>query len=97
VASTDAKKFALSQVGSKQFPCLNNLWNKESLWSQTAGSTHSGPYGIPQALPGSKMASAGADWRTNPITQIKWGLGYINGRYGSACKAWSHWLSHHWY
>ena len=79
-----------------QFPCLNKLWNKESNWRTTAANP-SGAYGIPQSKPGSKMASEGSDWRTNAATQIKWGLGYIEGRYGSPCKAWSHSQSSGWY
>ena len=80
-----------------QWACLSNLWNHESGWRTTAGNQSSGAYGIPQALPGSKMATAGADWRTNPETQIEWGLGYIKGRYGSPCNAWAHWLNSNWY
>jgi len=76
-----------------QFPCLNQLWNHESGWNARASNAGSGAYGIPQALPGSKMASVAADWRTNPATQIKWGLGYVKGRYGSPCGAWSHFQS----
>jgi hypothetical protein len=83
--------------GIDQFPCLNKLWSKESNWRHTASNPSSGAYGIPQALPGSKMGSAGSDWRSNPATQIKWGLGYIEGRYGSPCKAWSHSQSVGWY
>ena len=75
---------------SKYFGCLDNIWSRESGWRYNA-SNPSGAYGIPQALPGSKMASAGADWQTNPATQIKWGLGYIKGRYGDPCSAWSYW------
>ena len=83
--------------GIDQFPCLDKLWKKESGWNHKASNNSSGAYGIPQALPGSKMASKGSDWRTNPATQIKWGLGYIEGRYGSPCKAWSHSQSVGWY
>jgi transglycosylase-like protein with SLT domain len=72
-----------------QFGCLNKLWNKESGWNHRAENPSSGAYGIPQAYPGNKMSSAGADWRNNPATQIKWGLGYIKGRYKSPCGAWS--------
>ena len=72
-----------------QFPCLNKLWNKESGWNHRAENRSSGAYGIPQSYPGNKMSSAGADWRTNPATQIKWGLGYIKGRYNTPCGAWS--------
>ncbi|GAA2713188.1 lytic transglycosylase domain-containing protein [Actinoplanes palleronii] len=75
--------------GLDQFACLNKLWNKESGWNYRAENRSSGAYGIPQSLPGSKMASEGADWKTNPATQIKWGLGYIKGRYDTPCKAWT--------
>ena len=83
--------------GLDQFGCLNKLWTKESHWNHKASNPSSGAYGIPQALPGSKMGSVGSDWRTNPATQIKWGLNYIEGRYGSPCKAWSHSQSVGWY
>ena len=79
-----------------QFGCLNSLWNKESGWRTTAANP-SGAYGIPQALPGSKMASAGSDWRSNPATQVRWGLGYIKGSYGSPCAAWGHSRATNWY
>ena len=81
----------------EQWECLNNLWQKESGWSTRSSNSSGSAWGIPQALPGSKMRSAGKDWRTNPATQITWGIGYINNRYGSACKAWAHWQSHNWY
>lgn len=80
-----------------QWQCLYNLWQKESNWSTTADNPTSSAYGIPQALPGRKMASAGADWATNPATQVTWGLGYIADRYGSPCGAWGHSQSHNWY
>jgi len=80
-----------------QFQCLVALWNRESMWRVTAENPYSGAYGIPQALPGSKMASAGADWRTNPATQIAWGLGYIASRYGNPCGAWASSESRGWY
>ena len=80
-----------------QFPCLDRLWNKESGWNPKAHNRSSGAYGIPQALPGTKMASVGSDWQTNPVTQIKWGLGYIEGRYGTPCKAWTHSQNEGWY
>ena len=70
------------------FGCLLDIWNRESGWRYDAENA-SGAYGIPQALPGSKMASAGADWQTNPATQIKWGLGYIKAIYGNPCSAWA--------
>jgi len=73
-----------------QFSCLDSLWTRESNWNVHADNPSSSAYGIPQALPGSKMASAGADWATNPVTQIRWGLGYIQDRYGSPCSAWGH-------
>jgi hypothetical protein len=76
--------------GIDQFPCLDRLWKKESGWNYRAINRGSGAFGIPQALPGKKMASAGADWETSPATQIKWGLGYIKGRYDTPCGAWSH-------
>jgi hypothetical protein len=81
---------------SDQYGCLDSLWSKESGWRVYAANS-SGAYGIPQALPGSKMASAGSDWRTNPATQIRWGLGYIASSYGSPCNAWSHSQAHNWY
>lgn len=82
--------------GDDQFACLVSLWNRESGWRVNAANS-SGAYGIPQALPGSKMASAGADWQTNPATQIAWGLGYIAGRYSNPCGAWGHSESNGWY
>jgi hypothetical protein len=73
-----------------QWSCLNALWTRESRWDPYANNGSSGAYGIPQALPATKMASAGADWRTNPITQISWGLSYIADTYGSPCGALGH-------
>jgi len=83
--------------GDDQFGCLVALWDRESGWNSQAYNASSGAYGIPQALPGSKMATAGADWQTNAATQISWGLGYIAGRYGNPCGAWSHSESVGWY
>jgi hypothetical protein len=82
----------LSEFGwdEDQFGCLDSLWTRESNWNVHADNPNSSAYGIPQALPGSKMSSAGADWATNPVTQIRWGLGYIEDRYGSPCAAWGH-------
>lgn len=80
-----------------QMGCLVSLWNRESGWNASAMNASSGAYGIPQSLPGSKMASAGADWRTNPATQIRWGLGYIKSTYGSPCGAWGHSQATGWY
>jgi hypothetical protein len=96
-----AQAYASSQLarfgwGADQMPWLIRLWNQESGWINQVNKS-SGAYGIPQALPGSKMASAGPDWRTNVDTQINWGLGYIAGRYGSPQAAWSHEVSHNWY
>ncbi|MBT0770478.1 transglycosylase SLT domain-containing protein [Kineosporia sp. J2-2] len=92
-------KVMVAQRGWKsgQYTCLVKLWNKESGWRHTAANSSSGAYGIPQSLPGSKMATAGKDWRTNPATQIKWGLNYIEDRYGSPCGAWAHSRSTGWY
>jgi len=89
------KAYAYTQVTQRgwqrdQYSCLVKLWNRESNWRYNASNRSSGAYGIPQALPGAKMASEGADWMTNPETQIKWGLGYISGRYGSPCGALAH-------
>lgn len=98
-ARATARSLASSMYGwgDDQFQCLESLWAKESGWSYTAYNESSGATGIPQSLPGSKMATAGADWATNAATQIKWGLGYINASYGSPCSAWSHSQSVNWY
>lgn len=96
-ATGDPKSYARSLVSAGQWSCLNSLWQKESNWRHTATNPSSGAYGIPQSLPGSKMASAGSDWRTNPRTQIRWGLSYIKSRYGSPCGAWSHSQQKGWY
>ncbi|MBB2976174.1 chemotaxis protein histidine kinase CheA [Microbacterium endophyticum] len=98
-AQATAQQLAASNYGwgDDQFACLVSLWNKESGWNAQASNGSSGAYGIPQALPGSKMASAGADWATNATTQIVWGLQYIAGSYGTPCGAWSHSQSTGWY
>jgi len=83
--------------GDGQFSCLVKLWTQESSWRWWAENPDSGAYGIPQSLPASKMASAGADYRTNAITQMRWGLSYISGRYGTPCAAWDHETSYWWY
>ena len=95
----DARSYALAQIGAAQFSCLDSLWQHESDWDPWAENPNSGAYGIAQALPAAKMASTGHDWKSNPVTQVKWGLEYIAGRYGTACNAWSFWLTHypHWY
>jgi hypothetical protein len=87
-------KFGFS---ADQFSCLDSLWMRESGWNPAAENASSGAFGIPQSLPGSKMAAAGADWATNPATQIEWGLGYIRDSYGSPCGAWGHSESYGWY
>jgi hypothetical protein len=101
-SAAEAQAIARGMLGSRgwgddQFSCLVSLWHKESGWNAQAMNRSSGAYGIPQALPGSKMASAGADWQTNAATQISWGFGYIAGRYGTPCSAWSHSQSVGWY
>jgi hypothetical protein len=83
--------------GSSQFGCFDNIIMRESKWDINATNPSSGAYGIPQALPGSKMASEGSDWRTNPATQIIWGIKYMKDRYGSPCGAWGFKSSHGWY
>ena len=102
VADDDPREIAqalMPQFGfsSDQFGCLDSLWTKESGWDPSADNPTSSAYGIPQSLPGEKMASAGADWATNPATQIRWGLGYIQDVYGSPCSAWSHSQANDWY
>jgi hypothetical protein len=92
-----ARSILASQgMGDDQYACLDYLWTKESGWRVNAYNP-SGAYGIPQALPGSKMASVGADWQTNPATQITWGLQYIDSRYGSPCGAKAHSVLKNWY
>jgi transglycosylase-like protein with SLT domain len=83
--------------GSGQFSCFNNIIMRESKWDVNATNPSSGAYGIPQALPGSKMATIASDWRTNPATQIIWGIEYMKDRYGSPCSAWGFKSSHGWY
>lgn len=101
VSSGDPRSIARALLAERgqadQFGCLDKLWQKESGWRVHATNPSSGAYGIPQALPAGKMASAGSDWRTNARTQIRWGLGYINDRYGSPCGAWAHSRAHNWY
>ncbi len=89
----------LTEFGFEQseFDCLDSLYASESGWRVNADNPNSSAYGIPQALPGSKMSSAGADWATNPVTQIRWGLGYIQDRYGTPCGAWSFKRGRGWY
>ena len=100
--SGSPQKIAAAMLGSygwssSQFGCLVSLWNLESGWNIHAANPSSGAYGIPQALPGSKMASAGPDWQSDAATQIRWGLGYIKSLYGSPCGAWAHERAAGWY
>jgi len=102
VPSGSPQQIAMSMLGSYgwssgQFSCLDSLWNEESGWNVFASNPTSGAYGIPQALPGSKMASAGPDWQSDAATQIRWGLGYIQSIYGSPCGAWAHEEADGWY
>ena len=83
--------------GADEFSCLSALWERESSWEVHASNPSSGAYGIPQALPGSKMSAYGADWQDNAVTQIEWGLAYVNQSYGSPCGAWSSFRSQGWY
>jgi len=96
-ASGSAQQYALSLVGSAQFSCLDPLWERESGWNVYAENPGSGAYGIPQALPGDKMASAGADWHTDADVQVRWGISYIDSTYGSPCGAWQHEEKYSWY
>ncbi|MCG8964201.1 transglycosylase SLT domain-containing protein [Streptomyces sp. CL12-4] len=88
---------ARQMVPSGQFQCFSNIVDHESSWNYQAVNASSGAYGLFQALPGSKMSSVGSDWQTNPATQIKWGLNYMDSRYGSPCDAWAFWQNNHWY
>jgi hypothetical protein len=107
VQATTTKRLTPRQIARKllrsyhwswrQFKYLNWLWDRESSWNVYAANPYSGAYGIPQALPGSKMASAGSNWRTSARTQIRWGLGYIRAVYGSPRRAWDHELAVGWY
>jgi hypothetical protein len=96
-ASGSPQEYAESLVGAAQFACLDPLWERESGWQVDAYNASSGAYGIPQALPGGKMASAGADWQTDADTQIRWGISYIDDTYGSPCGAWEHEEADGWY
>jgi hypothetical protein len=93
----DVQAMARQMIPGDQFQCFSNIVDHESGWNYQATNPSSGSYGLVQALPASKMASAGADWKTNPATQIKWGLGYMNDRYGSPCEAWSFWQANNYY
>jgi hypothetical protein len=102
-ATTDPRDIARQIMANKyswgedQFSCYNSIIMRESKWIVSADNPHSSAFGIPQALPGKKMAAFGADWRTNPATQIRWGLDYVHDRYGTPCGAWSFKRGHGWY
>ncbi|MEU1697059.1 aggregation-promoting factor C-terminal-like domain-containing protein [Streptomyces hirsutus] len=97
-ATGSAQATAQSMIGdSAQYQCFSNIVQHESGWNHTATNASSGAYGLVQALPASKMASAGSDWKTNPATQISWGIDYMNERYGSPCAAWDFWQANNWY
>jgi len=98
-AKTIAKEIIAAKYtwSAKQFPCLEQLWTKESNWNYKARNRVSGAHGIPQALPATKMEVVGTDWRTNPVTQITWGLKYIKERYNTPCAAWSKFKRSNWY
>ncbi|MFD0317033.1 aggregation-promoting factor C-terminal-like domain-containing protein [Streptomyces flavalbus] len=93
----EIQSMARSMVPADQWTCFSNIVDHESSWNYQAVNPSSGAYGLFQALPGSKMSSVGADWQTNPATQIKWGLNYMNERYGSPCGAWGFWQANNWY
>ncbi|MBX9423176.1 MULTISPECIES: transglycosylase SLT domain-containing protein [Streptomyces] len=94
---SEVKAMARQMIPASQFQCFSNIVDHESGWNYRATNPSSGAYGLMQALPGYKMQSAGADWQSNPATQIKWGLSYMDGRYGSPCGAWSFWQANRWY
>ncbi len=96
-APSSAQDTARRMMPAAQFQCFSNIVAHESGWNHHATNASSGAYGLVQALPASKMSSAGTDWKENPKTQIKWGLSYMNSRYGSPCAAWSFWQQNHWY
>jgi murein DD-endopeptidase MepM/ murein hydrolase activator NlpD len=93
----EVQEMARSIVPADQFQCFSNIVDHESSWNYQADNPSSDAFGLVQALPGSKMSSAGADWATNPATQIKWGLSYMNDRYESPCGAWNFWQANHYY
>ncbi|WP_369042179.1 transglycosylase SLT domain-containing protein [Streptomyces sp. Midd1] len=92
-----ARSWARSRLSAAQYQCLSQVVSRESGWNHRASNPTSGAYGLFQALPGSKMASAGSDWQSNPLTQMRWGLSYMQGRYGSPCGAWYFWTKNGWY
>ncbi|MFD5424420.1 transglycosylase SLT domain-containing protein [Streptomyces sp. NPDC127084] len=96
-APATPKDVAKQMMSAAEFQCFDKIVTHESNWNHTATNASSGAYGLVQALPGAKMASAGADWKTNPKTQIEWGMDYMKERYGSACGAWDFWQANRWY
>ena len=92
----NARTYVKNRIGARQYDCINVIWTHESKWNPRAGSP-TGAYGIPQAFPGTKMAAFGSNWRTSPLTQVKWGLWYVEDRYGTACEALSLWQGRGWY
>jgi len=101
-AARDPRAYAVKLIEDRgwsdtEFQCLDLLWTRESNWNYQASNAVSGAAGIPQALPGSKMAAIANDWRTNPVTQMKWGLNYITQKYGTPCSAWAHSQQTGWY
>jgi hypothetical protein len=102
VEPSDPRDIAMSMLADHgwskdEFSCLDQLYYHESNWDPSAQNPSSGAYGIPQSLPGDKMAEYGSDWQSNPETQLEWGLAYIQDRYGSPCGAWSFWTANNWY
>jgi hypothetical protein len=97
VAAPAAIRVQAATVFGTEYGCAANIITRESGWRVNAQNPSSSAYGLPQALPGSKMAAAGPDWRTNPTTQLSWMKTYVDQRYGGACPAWSWWQAHHWY
>ncbi|MBC9723898.1 transglycosylase SLT domain-containing protein [Streptomyces sp. TRM68367] len=95
--AAEVQAMARQMVPADQFQCFSDIVERESSWNYQADNPTSDAYGLMQALPGSKMSSAGADWATNPATQIKWGLNYMNSRYDSPCGAWQFWQANNWY
>ncbi|MFD5424635.1 transglycosylase SLT domain-containing protein [Streptomyces sp. NPDC127084] len=94
---SEVQAIARQMIPGDQFQCFSNIVDHESSWNYRADNPTSDAYGLVQANPGSKMASVASDWQTNPATQIKWGLNYMNDRYGSPCGAWSFWQANNWY
>ena len=98
----NARLYVKNRIGIKQYNCINDIWYHESRWNPRAmypssGDPTTASYGIPQAHPGIKMAAYGSNWRTSPLTQVKWGLWYVTNRYGSACGAYAFKKQHGWY